>query len=330
MTTKLGKLESFPLQKCFPHEALDFTPWLAEAQNLEELARTLDMELELEGVEVPVGPYRADIVATDTGNRVVIENQYGKTNHDHLGKTLTYAAGLQAKAVIWIAETFSDEHRRTFDFLNEVTTEDFRLYAIEMKLFRIGDSPPAPQFQVVARPNEYLRSVTTGGGSGDGLTETQKTYLKFWTRWREHLAGRKTSIRPLKPMPQHWALMGIGRSHFGLSLTASIQKRRLGCEIYIDGAHANKAFGLLRADQDAIEKVTGPLVWMPLKGKQTCRIVQFKGDVDVASDATWPDAHAWLLDRAETLRKAFKRRIKALDLSVPIEVEVEEEAEEEA
>jgi hypothetical protein len=313
---KLGRLTPVKLQDCFPHEAHHFTPWLAKAENLEELGRAVDLDLELEGIEVSVGPYYADILATDGNTKVVIENQYSRTDHDHLGKMLTYAAGLQAQVAIWIAERFTEEHRQAVDYLNEVTTDDFRVYGIEMRLFRIGDSPPAPQFQVVCRPNDYLRSVNSAR-SNAAITDTQSLYLEFWTAWRNHTLAQTSRIRPQKPQPQHWTSLAIGRSHFSMELTISTQKRRIGCEIYLRGKLANDAFRGLLAQRESIEAITGDLDWRPLHNKQTCRIIRYQNDIDVTSQNTWPSAHAWLLAQALSFNKAFRSRIKALVLPLP-------------
>jgi hypothetical protein len=142
----LGKLIRMNLQDFWLDEAKNFTPWLARNENLELLSSTLGMELEKEGVEVPVGPYRADIVARalSSDTKAIIENQLGKTDHDHLGKAITYASGLDAQIMIWIAKEFSEEHRRALDFLNENAAPDLRCFGVEIQLWRVDDSRPAP------------------------------------------------------------------------------------------------------------------------------------------------------------------------------------------
>ena len=144
---------SFPrdieLRAIWPHEARDFTPWLAE--NLIFLAKPLNMELELEATEKRVGDFRADIVCRNRVNnsRVVIENQFEKSNHPHLGKVLTYAAGLDAATIIWIAEEFRKEHRDVLNWLNRSTHAVLLFFGVELKVSQIADSPYAPEFTVV-------------------------------------------------------------------------------------------------------------------------------------------------------------------------------------
>jgi hypothetical protein len=145
-TARLGTLESVDLREIWSDEARGFTPWLAQKENLERLSDALNLDLELEGMEVAVGPYKVDIVANEliSESRAIIENQLEKTDHDHLGKLICYAVGLQAKVVIWIAREFTEEHRQAIDFLNQTGSGDFGLYAVEVKLPRIGNLLPAP------------------------------------------------------------------------------------------------------------------------------------------------------------------------------------------
>ena len=157
----LGRLQRVDLRTIWTSEPVQFTPWLARPENLEILGETLGLELELEAQEKEVGSFRADIVCRDigTGSSVLIENQLEQTDHDHLGKLLTYAAGLQAVTVVWLAERFRDEHRAALDWLNDITHEESRFFGLEIELWRIGDSPAAPKFNIVSMPNDWSRSV---------------------------------------------------------------------------------------------------------------------------------------------------------------------------
>lgn len=309
----LGYLEPVDIKTVCTDEAGEFTPWLAKPENLARLSKELDLELELEGIEVPVGPYRADIVATDnmSNERVIIENQLDKTDHDHLGKIITYSSGLNAKIIIWIAREFTEEHRRAMDFLNENANPKIRCYGLEFALFRIGKSPAAPAFKIVSNPNDF----GTGGGSGsDSFSETKSLYLEFWSAFKEHCTGIGTSLNLRKARAQHWYTIAVGRSKFQISLTASTMYKRIGCEIYMRGTHAKQAFKLLQNDKVAIEKETGPLEWQELPDGKDCRIVLFRMDVDPADKHSWPDAFNWLKKEAEIFHKAFSQRIKSLPI----------------
>ena len=162
MSTKsLGRLEQVELREAWSSESRDFTPWLAQEENLKLLGEAIGIELDLESQEKDVGPFRANILCKDTATDewVLIENQLDRTDHSHLGQLLTYAAGLNAVTIVWIAERFTEEHRATLDWLNERTDEKINLFGLEIELWRIGDSPIAPKFNIISQPNDWSRTV---------------------------------------------------------------------------------------------------------------------------------------------------------------------------
>jgi len=315
----LGHLEALDPRTIWTDEAKEFTPWLAKPENLIRLSKALDMELELEGIEVSVGPYSADIVANDTTSncRVIVENQLEKTNHDHLGKVITYASGLEAKVLVWIAREFTEEHRRAMDFLNECTAGKLRLYGVEIQLFKIGGSSPAPYFNIVASPNEYVAAAQI---KETNFTETKALYLEFWSGFKDYCKTAGTGLSLRKARPQHWFGMAVGRSRFSLNLTVSAMYKRLCCEIYMRGKNAKQAFKLLEQDKVAIEAETGPLEWRELPDGQDCRVVLYKSDFDPSDKTGWQEGFKWLQKEAELFHKVFSPRIKAL----PIEDEDDE------
>lgn len=314
MTNKpLGRLEPVNLREYWQDEARDFTKWLAQEENLGLLSDTLGMELEVEGVEVAVGSYKADIVARDLSSdtRVVIENQLEKTNHDHLGKMLTYASGLDATIMIWIAKEFSEEHRRAFDFINEHSSPNLQCFGIEIELWKIGDSSPAPQFKIVSRPNEYTSEIKTDSSTGE-LTEAKALYLDLWNGFKQYCTENGTSLNIRKPRPQHWFTIAIGRSKFQISLTASMQNKRIGCEVYIRGKNAKTAFKLLEEKKEQIEKTLGEIEWQELPDKQDCRIVLYKYDIEIRDRGNWQNAYGWFKENAEKFHKTFSPIIRSL------------------
>ena len=156
---KFGRLQPVELRVAWPNEAQDFTPWLAQEENLALLGEVLGMELEFEGKEINVGSFHADILCKNEDDAwVLIENQLSETNHDHLGKILTYSAGLNAQTVIWIAKKFREEHRAALDRQNEITDERFQYFGIEIKVWKIEDSVPAPEFDIVSKPIEAIEN----------------------------------------------------------------------------------------------------------------------------------------------------------------------------
>ncbi len=319
----LGRLEPVNLREYWQDEARDFTNWLAEEENLSLLSDDLGMDLELEGVEVAVGPYKADIVARDVSSdtRVVIENQLEKTNHDHLGKILTYASGLDASIMVWIAREFSEEHRRAFDFINEQASPNLQCYGIEIELWKIGNSSPAPQFKIVSRPNEYTTEIKTDLSSSN-LTETKALYLDLWNGLKKYYIEKGTTLKIRKPRPQQWFAIAVGRSKFQISLTASAQHNRIGCEIYIRGKNAKTAFKLLEEKKEHVEKTLGEIEWQELPDKQDCRIVLYKYNIDIRDRNYWQDSYKWYKENSEKFHRTFSPIIRALpDLGDGEEIE---------
>ena len=182
----LGKLERVELRTVWNNEATDFTPWLSKLENLAALSETLGMDLETTGTEQSVGAYRADLLCKDafSGNAVLIENQLEKTNHSHLGQILTYSAGLSVKTVVWVASRFTDEHRAAMDYLNEITEEGYSFFGLEVELWKIGNSAPAPKFNIVSRPNTWARNVREVISNTENLRKLRSTSLPIGLRLR--------------------------------------------------------------------------------------------------------------------------------------------------
>ena len=180
----LVRLTRVELRDIWISEAADFTPWLARPENIAVLGEALGIDLELEAQEKAVGPFRADILCKDIGTDhwVLIENQLERTDHSHLGQLLTYASGLEAVTIVWIAARFNEEHRATLDWLNKITDQSFRFFGLEVELWRIGDSPAAPKFNIVSKPNDWSHSVAQAVRAIDDaeLSETRVMQRAYW------------------------------------------------------------------------------------------------------------------------------------------------------
>jgi hypothetical protein len=186
---RVYEIEELDLRTVFPREDHAFTPWLSQPENLARLARTLDLNIELKATEVGTGVFRTDILATNqpAGTTIVIENQFGRSDHDHFGKALTYLAAHDAKIVIWLAEAFADEHRAALTWLNDNTPEDVAFYGIAPKLMRIGGSPPGLRFDVIIAPNSFVKSKK---GEERKIDEAIGAIREaFWSAFDEALAG---------------------------------------------------------------------------------------------------------------------------------------------
>lgn len=316
MTTKnnLGKLVSVSLREAWKHEANDFTPWLAEADNLNALADALGLsELVHVATEHWVGDFKLDILCTDGDDQVIIENQLDKTNHTHLGQIIAYAAGVGAKKVIWVAESFRPEHAAALEFLNENTTDELSFFAVEVELWRIGDSPLAPKFEVVVKPNDWVKSGREQARAASSASPTKQLQQKFWMALIERLAAKAPHIRPQKPRPQHWLNNSIGRSGFGLNITANTRDERLGVELWIPGAAAKQHFANLSAQKQDIEDKLGfELDWQELPDAMACRIATWYPHAPIEDESRWNEYLDWLTQRLVKMDQVLRPFVKAL------------------
>ncbi|GAB4575769.1 MAG: hypothetical protein Kow0077_28920 [Anaerolineae bacterium] len=232
----LGRLKRVDLRMVWNHEEHDFTPWLASEENLALLGDTIGLDLELDEREKAVGPFRADIVCKDTANNtwVLIENQIERTDHIHLGQLLTYAAGLDAVTIVWIAAKFTEEHRAALDWLNEITGEEVNFFGLEIELWQIGDSSIAPKFNVVSKPNEWTKTVT----ASRQVKSTKQLQLEYWTRFRHLLEDSASPLKSRKPNPQNWHDFAIGHSGIHLRLVVNTRDKRIGVALYMHDDNA--------------------------------------------------------------------------------------------
>lgn len=311
----LARLERVNLRTAWKHEAGEFTPWLAQDENLQLLADALGLpELELVATEHPVGDFKVDILCTDDMGEVIIENQLERTNHTHLGQILTYAAGVGAKKVVWLAESFRPEHVAALDFLNQNTTGDLSFFAAEVELWRIADSPMAPSFNVVVKPDNWSRIERESARAATTASPTKQLQQQFWAALVQHVEQHKVPIRPQKPLPQHWLNSNpLGRSGFHITSSVNSRDARLGAEVYISHPQSKEFFLRLKEQQEAITAELGfALDWQDLPDRHACRIAVFRPDSDLNDQAAWPVYCAWLADKLVRLSNAFRSRVKEL------------------
>ena len=314
MTAMLSKLERVPLRAAWRHEASDFTPWLAQEENLGALAEALSLsELELVATEHWVGDFKLDILCTDGEDQVIIENQLEKTNHSHLGQLIAYAAGVGAKKVIWVAESFRAEHAAALQFLNDNTTDDLSFFAVEVELWRIGDSPLAPKFEVVVKPNNWTKTSREQAKAATTSTPTKQLQLSFWTALIEKLAKDAPQIRPQKPRPQHWLNNSIGRSGFGLNFTANTRDDRIGVELWMPGEQAKQNFANLLPQKQHIESALGfELDWQELPDSKACRVAFWREDAAVDDQSRWPEYLQWFTETVTKMDSVLRPVVKSL------------------
>ncbi|MBI4297020.1 MAG: DUF4268 domain-containing protein [Chloroflexi bacterium] len=324
----LGRLTHLDPRKVWESEPRDFTPWLAA--NLDHLQEALGIEMELVDQEVPVGEFAVDILAKQVGadHKVIIENQLEATDHGHLGQLLAYAAGLDAKVVIWVSPEFRDEHKQTLDWLNFHTPEELSFFGIELELLQIGESLPAPHFKVVVQPNEWQEHIQDAGGRGH--TARELAYHQFFSGLLDSLrASRPDFTRNRRAGYDSWTTFSSGRTGFTIDV-AFHSGNRFAVELYIDlgkgATDANKqAFDQLEADKTEIEHLLGTLVWRRLtetgKERRACLISIYReGSID-SSTGILQDIQGWAEDQLVKFKEVFGSRILSLNLEAASESE---------
>lgn len=320
----LGRLERIKaIRTVWADEARDFTPWLARPENLAALAEVLGLGadgLELEAVEASVGAFSADILCRETspeGGLVLIENMFGRSDHDHLGKILTYASGLKARSVVLLAEDIREEHRAALDWLNSITDDQHNFFACEIELWRIGDSAPAPRFNLVVKPNDWTKEIGRSIQPGP-LSDLKQTYQKYWEAFVSALMARQSRIRSRKPLPQHWLDFAIGKSGVTLTGALSSTEQRIRVELFLNGPSAKTWFAQLERQRAEIEAEVGTaLDWDPLPERQGARISVALHSANPIDQASWPNLQDWMVGRFIAFDRAFRPRVALLaDASV--------------
>ena len=299
---QLGKIEKIDdLRTIWPHEARDFSRWLSREENLALLSDAVGIDLVLEELESSVGSFNVDLFATEegTGRKIIIENQLEDTNHDHLGKIITYASGKGAEVIIWIVKRARDEHKQAMEWLNQHTDENVGFFLIEIELWKIDNSLPAPMFNVVEKPNTWAKNMKVV----DGLSDAQKLYLEYWQAFTDYAYSKsefKGTFSQRKALAQMWYSLSIGSSVCSMNLTVSTKKSRIGAEIYI---HNDKAVYTRFLDhKDEIEKeLEISLDWV--SAAKDCRIAAVRTANIKANSATWPECFDWYCEMAIKLRK---------------------------
>jgi hypothetical protein len=318
----LGTLESVNIREVWQGESSHFTPWLARPENLERLGEALAMSLEPVGTETPVGSFNADIVCCDRNDNstVLIENQLERTDHRHLGQIFTYAAGLDAVTIIWISPQFTEEHRAAIDWLNRITQDEFSFFGVEIELWRIGNSPPAPKFNIVAKPNDWTRAMRRKrpdggtGGSVGGTTDLRLQQLAFWEGFQDYLAEAKSPIHCMTPRPSHSMWHTVGRSGLHLVSIVTGATKKTASEIRanfcIENDPSGERLDSLRSLEQELQVATGEKVIFEAKAENQKRSKFF-----VSREGDWTNQHnqrqiyEWLDVKHRAILKVIKPRL---------------------
>lgn len=262
------------------------------------MGEELGIEIELIQTEAGVGDFNADIVAKEVMNdrKIIIENQLERTDHDHLGKIITYAAGIDAEFIVWIVREVRAEHHQAVDWLNEHTDKNINFFLLRMELWQIADSPPAPKFHVISQPNNWTKAVRNSVAEAE-LSETKLLQLEFWNGFKEFCETNEANFRLRATNPQHWYDISIGVSFAHIALTINTQRKEIACELYIPDSKELYYF-LADSRQEIEESLGDSLDWMELPEKKACRIkLSTEGDITVRDN--WPACFDWLSQKAE-------------------------------
>lgn len=305
--TQLGKLIKVELRKIWEHEARDFSDWLAKDENLSLLSDEIGIEIEVIGTEESSGRFRVDILAkeTNSGDYIIIENQLEPTNHDHLGKVITYAAGYDAKYIIWIVKDVLDEHQKAIEWLNEHLDDSISCFLVKIEVWQIGDSDPAPRFEVISLKNNWVASLKRTVSS-DALSPNKLRQQEFWCALRDDFKSRDTNMRVQSPLAQHWMNFSLGSSFCHPCLTINSKENFVSCDLWTN----NKEF--LAFLQEREKDIKGDLGidfnWWEANKSGGLRTKLIVGDVYDQSQYT--KSFEWLYKNVRLFQTVFTKYVK--------------------
>ena len=304
---QIGRLQEVDVRELWKHEQYDFSKWLSKEENIEYLNEILGLTLVDIDKEVFVGPYRCDLVAKDetSGITVVIENQLEATNHDHLGKIITYASGLNASVVVWIVKEAKEEHRSAIEWLNNNTATGINFFLIEIHAYKIGDSEPAPKFEVVEKPNDFIKQ-SKGGSSDKELNRSQSERLIFWEQFNQVVVNRGKPFNLRKATTDHWYDVALGTSEAHIAIDLISRGNYIVVEVYIQD---NKdIFDNLYQNKDAIESALEfEMVWDRLDNKKASRIKYRIPGLDFDDHSNYDELMNQTIDVVVKVRDVFKQ-----------------------
>ncbi len=308
----VSRLQKVPLREIWPHEARDFTTWLAV--NLDFLSEVIGFDLNLVEREAAAGPFSADILAEDSrGNFVVIENQLERTNHDHLGKMITYLSNLDAKTAIWITSDPRPEHETAIHWLNETLPADTAFFLMKLEAFSIDDSSPAPLLSIIAGPSPEGKQV---GAQKKDLAERHVFRLEFWEQLLDKARERTPQFSNISPSKENYINTSAGTSGFAYAFVVRLNDAQV--ELYIDRGDREKnkrLYDALLSRKDDIEQAFGEsLDWQRLDDRRACRIRSVISDHGLVDRNEWSLLQDKMISRMDRFSQVMQPEIQLLDL----------------
>lgn len=303
---ELGKLEEIDIRKVWAHEQYDFSDWLSKEDNIQQLGNTLNLSLTDVETEKFVGSYRCDIICKDeiTGKNVLIENQLEPTNHDHLGKIITYASGLDASVIVWIVESAKEEHSSAIEWLNKHTDDDVSFFLIEVHAYTIEGSKPAPYFKIIQQPNDFVKQVKNITKNAE-LNDSQNSRLEFWNRFNEVLEKNGKPFNKRKATTDHWYSVAVGSSQCHISIDLVNREHKIRISMWIPD---NKSlYDAFYSNKDSIEKEIGHTInWDKLDDKKAAYAYTFIEGLDFNNQDNYDALMNSAIKEVLLFRKAFK------------------------
>lgn len=309
MNISLGKLKEVNIRDVWQHEQYDFSKWLSLPDNIQELGDTIGLSLTDIETEKFVGGYRCDIICKDeiTGKNVLIENQLEPSNHDHLGKIITYASGLDAAVVVWIVQEAREEHASAIEWLNKHTDDDLAFFLIEIHAFTIGDSKPAPQFRIIQQPNEFAKMVKEISKNTE-LNDSQTYRLEFWNMFNSVIDERGKPFNKHKPSTDHWYTVAIGSSKCHINIDLVNKENRIRISLLIP--NSKELFDKLLVEKENIEKEAKfQFVWDRLDGKKASAIFTYIEGLDFENQSNYKDLMNKIIDYVVVFKNTFSKYI---------------------
>ena len=306
----IGKLSEVDVRELWKHEQYDFSKWLAKPENIEYMNEILGLTLIDINREVYVGPYRCDIVAKDetSGITIIIENQLEATNHEHLGKIITYASGLDAKVMVWIVKEAKEEHRAAIEWLNNNTSSEVNLFLLEIHAYKIGDSDPAPKFEIIEKPNDFVKRGNNKATNNGEMNKSQSERLTFWEQFNQVLINRGKPFNVRKATTDHWYDVAVGSSDAHIAIDLVNKDGMIVVEMYV--SDNKELFDKLYDNKDAIENALGSeLEWARLDGKKASRIKYSIPGLNFDDHSNYDNLMNQTIDFAVKMRDVFKKYI---------------------
>ena len=308
---QIGKIRKVPLREIWRREDSDFSAWLEE--NIDYLNDIFEFDISVESREEAVGPFRVDLWGEDNfGQRVIIENQLERTDHDHLGKVITYLTNLGANRAVWIAKEPRKEHIRAIEWLNEITPDDTSFYLVKVEAIRIGDHPvAAPQFTIVQGPSAESKQI---GAEKKEFAKRHQIRLDFWKEFIEGMNGTSNLCSNLSPSKDNW--LGIALGWSGVSINCVVSKNYARTEVYINRGDIDenkRVFDFLADRKNDIEgDFGGSLEWERMDDKITSRIKFEQQDLNLYNREDWAAMIEHMKHGAIKMETAFRKHVKSL------------------